>query len=149
MYSLVSWNPELRTKFYLPYDPYYVGEDKQRREASDAAVSHLRKLGVIFYRDDSHGLGIILRPTIPNVPDYIEDGKKFDCPDPLQSFQFQCEVTVPAMEVTEWPSPEDRTLLPKHEARFKRFGDHKKWYRFNTEVLLRQVSEGMVSKFGI
>lgn len=147
MYSLTSWDQELRRKFYLPYDPYYFGQDKEKSDATEAAMQHLRNLGVFFYRDDDHSNGLLLRPTTPDAPDYIEEDKPFSCEDPLPVYMFNCEVHYPVITPTEWDLPEDRSMQFKYQQQIDKYGDARKWYRFNKECLLRQVQRGMVTIF--
>lgn len=147
MYSLISWDQELRRKFYLPYDPYYFGDDSEKTKASEAALQHLRNLGVFFYRDDDHSTGLILKPNTPNVPEYIKEDTQFACEDPLAVFAFNCEVSYPVITPVEWDPPEDRSMQFKYQTQVDKYGDARKWYRFNKECLLRQVQRGMVTIF--
>jgi hypothetical protein len=147
MYSLVRWPVELRKKFYLPYDPYYIGDDAQKREAAEASITHLKRLGVFFYRDDDHSAGIIMKPTVAETPDYIKDDTPFKCDDPLDVFQFFGEMTYPVLEPVQWEKPKDRSKQFRYNQLLERYGDINKWYRFNTEKMLRQVERGMVTSF--
>ena len=147
MYSLIEWDMELRTKFYLPYDPYYYGDDTEKLQSATSSKNYLRQLGVFFFRDDDHAIGLLQRPTTKNVPEMIQDGEQFHCEDPLPVFVFMCEVTYPVMEFIEWDKPKDAAEAQKYERVINRYGDAKKWLRFNHEMLLVKATTGMITTY--
>lgn len=124
-----------------------MGDDPIKLKATEVSLTHLRNLGVFFYRDDDHATGLILRPTLAEVPEYIEEDKPFKCEDPLNVFQFFGEMEYPVMQPVAWEKPKDRSMLFRYNQLVDKYGDAKKWYRFNKEQMLRQVERGMVTMF--
>ena len=146
MYSFREWDTELRRKFYLPYDPYYLGDDPQKTAATEKSLEVLRTYGVFFYRDDRHPMGLIIQPT-GTLPVEIQEGKGFDCDDQVNAFFFMGVTSHPVLRILEWAKPTDRSHLPKYEKQFEKWGDYNKWYRFNRPCIVRRVRPGAVSTF--
>ena len=106
MYSRKEFDPETRTKFELPADPY----------SSEDAVAYLKDLGVFYYRDQAHGEGVIIQPD--DVDNPIEDTGNF--------LAFYSEVDLTDTGVPAAWDNASREIVSKN-------GDDKAWLFFNRQ----------------
>jgi len=146
MYSFAPFPKELRVDFELPYDPYYVGENTQG-DAAKMSRELLAKIGVVFYRDNSHSQGIMLQPTkifegdIPTIP----VGEVWIPEEPVVVWGFMCEVSHPHIKLLDWPIPKDATETPKYDKYKKKWGDTKIWLKWNEKKEVSKITPGTVS----
>jgi len=148
MYSLAPFPKELRVDFELPYDPYYVGKNGDSlSEAAATSRDLLAKIGVVFYRDHAHNQGIMLQPKkifegkIPEVP----IGEVWVPKEPLVVWGFMCETTYPHIKLLDWPAAKDATEIPSIEKYKKKWGDTKKWLKWNDKKEVLKITPGTVS----
>lgn len=113
MYSRKEFDLKLRTEFQLPADPY----------SSEDAVAYLKDLGVIYYRDQAHGEGVIIQPD--DVEERIEDTGNF------LTFYSEIELT-PEGSPAPWRKASPEII--------SRNGDDKAWLLFNSHRIIQRFN---------
>ena len=136
MYSIPAFPHETRSSLSLPRDPYDVPESHwldPDAVGNEEAVSYLRGLGVIFYRDEYNTTGIMIHPDDggPTLP----ERRLF------AAHRHALVISSLTGGPTVWPllrNYEQRQIYTRY---VKRKGDDKAWLHFNKEVTIVQMTD--------
>jgi len=121
VYGLRPFEDDQRTTFSLPGDPY------QDSPAGEAAREHLKSLGVVFYRDQFHGEGVLIQPD--DGGDLLEDRVGF--------LAFKNSATLETdnktfIRIAGWPKPRPKYVKAK--------GDDRCWHIWNQQQFIRELT---------
>ena len=136
LYSIPKLAQGLRTSFRLPADPYDVPDEHWSdldAGGNEAAVAYLRDLGVIFWRDEYNGTGIMIQPD--------DDGPVLPERRHFAAHRHALVLSSLTGEPTAWPPPKTWDNRQKHARYCKRKGDDRAWLSFNREVTIIQMTD--------
>lgn len=132
MYGMKPFPRELRLTFQLFSDPYDIGEDNK-------TIGYLRDLGVVFYRDDRFGIGVIIEPDDGNEM-LMRDRSGWMC------YSNMCIIDKQTGRVISWPMPNFRNkpALIQRDKKVAKEGDDKAWLVFNKIGTMMDMDESRV-----
>jgi len=120
MYGLLPFDEGQRTAFALPGDPY------QESPEGEAARSHLKSLGVVYYRDQFHAEGVMIEPE--DGGDELEERVGFLCFKNAATLETDNKTFI---RVAGWPAPNKRYVKAK--------GDDRCWHIWNVQTFVREM----------
>ena len=125
VYSTKELLQEIRTTFQLPTDPYDPVPERQK-----LALDYLKSLNIVFYRDEDHGVGILV--DLPN------DGSI----EEFQGFTSTAMLSVEDGSIVSWLNK------PGYDKKRRNYvvkkGDDKAWVRWNDPVTVLSMNEERV-----
>lgn len=145
MYSLCNWEPVLRKRFCLGYDPYYFDTGSTLGIAAEKARELLRSLGVFYYRDIENSRGILLQPT-EGAELHKITGKEAVFDPPLECRFFNVKVLYPSMVPVDYAPPTKITLAEKYQEYKTKWGDTKLWLAWAQPIKITQVTAKFVRR---
>jgi hypothetical protein len=122
MYSVKEFSKDLRENFKLSYNPYHTKNETERQEVLD----YLKNLGVIFYRDDRNGLGILIQPDQETKVRKMQN---------FGAWKYGCALEDSGV-VAEWPE--------KSEPHIEAYGDNYIWMHWAKAVHVISIDERRV-----
>lgn len=124
MYSIKKLDQSLRSDFRLPDDPYVSVEAQQV----------LKGLGVVFFRDEYHGKGVVLQPDDSNVLP-IRERRGYT------AYYHTAIVDDDDYEPNMWDDEVVDSEAPTIVDYVKNHGDTRSWLKFNEEVHLVSIND--------
>lgn len=121
VYSIRPLEPSVRVSFRLTEDPY----------TSINARDYLKSLGVVFFRDERHGFGIIIEP---------DDGDPVSITERVgwAGFKSSCELDDTG-HVQEWERHVSTEV--KYAKILKKHGDARMWLHWNKEHRMLKLTQ--------
>jgi len=132
MFGVRELEPEVRTEFQLPCDPYSLDEEDVKK-----VQKYLQALGIVYYRSHVYPEGVLVERE---GLDLLED-------QGWKAFRFSCILDTATFEPKSWTPPLDHEREKRRVQReyAEKHGDDRSWFRWNEPTLIKSLTESRVT----